>query len=526
MEANREVGIIGAGLSGLCACKHLMQHGFKPTVMEARGYVGGIWRHTCSITQLQTTSDAYQFSDFAWPHGTPPYPHHQKVIDYLDSYANHFHIKDRILFNCKVVAVKCTLKEGVSFMQKGLVWGSKGCAFADINHNSRHSKVWHVLVERRDSELDDMVKYDWLQFDFLVLCMGRYGDPSYPTFPLNRGPDMFSGKVLHAMEYTMLDNASAARMLKGKRVVVVGYMKSAIDITMEAAASNQGHPCHLIFRTTNWVTIDKSMFGKFVSLFYSTRFAELMHHKPCQGWLFSLLSICLSPLKWLSSKIIELYLLWHLPILKYGLMPKHSFSEHFSACKAFLVPDEFFPRVEKGEILLHKTSEWSFCKDGVVLHDGTFVPADIVILATGFDSHTKIMSLLPFEYSSLLLDPCGVIPLYRGTIHPQIPHLAILGYQLKSSYVLASEMSARWLAHFLEGRFSLPSVLDMEKDAQEWINHQSAVSPFFREKVCNASAPIWHCDQMCRDIGWNPRRKKSLFQELFSSYSNLDYKDP
>ncbi|MCO5553581.1 hypothetical protein L7F22_007104 [Adiantum nelumboides] len=498
MEANREVGIIGAGLSGLCACKHLMQHGFKPTVMEARGYVGGIWRHTCSITQLQTTSDGYQFSDFAWPHGTPPYPHHQKVIDYLDSYANHFHIKDRILFNCKVVAVKCTLKEGASFMQKG-------------------KSICHTNTR---------LCLQWLQFDFLVLCMGRYGDPSYPTFPLNRGPDMFSGKVLHAMEYTMLDNASAARMLKRKRVVVVGYMKSAIDITMEATASSQGHPCHLIFRTTNWVTIDKSIFGKFVSLFYSTRFAELMHHKPCQGWLFSLLSICLSPLKWLSSKIIELYLLWHLPILKYGLMPKHSFSEHFSACKAFLVPDEFFPRVEKGEILLHKTSEWSFCKDGVVLHDGTFVPADIVILATGFDSHTKIMSLLPFEYSSLLLDPCGVIPLYRGTIHPQIPHLAILGYQLKSSYVLASEMSARWLAHFLEGRFSLPSVLDMEKDAQEWINHQSAVSPFFREKVCNASAPIWHCDQMCRDIGWNPRRKKSLFQELFSSYSNLDYKDP
>ncbi|KAI5074336.1 hypothetical protein GOP47_0010297 [Adiantum capillus-veneris] len=500
-----------------------MHHGFTPTLMEAGDSLGGIWRRTCSITKLQSTSARYQFSDFPWPNGTPPHPHHQQVLDYFDSYAAHFHIKDKILFNCKVVEIKCTQVQGPS-----MLWGGKGSAFANINGN-RENKVWDVRVERRDFQLDDKVHHEWLQFDFLVLCVGRYGDPSYPTFPLNRGPDSFSGKVMHAMEYAMLDNASAQQMLKGKRVIVVGYMKSAIDITMEATTANQGaqgHPCHLIFRTTNWITVDRNLFGKFLSLFYLTHFAELMHPKPGQGWLLSILSVCLCPLKWLSSKVIELYLLWHLPLLKYGLVPKHSFWTHASACKTFLVPDEFFPRVEEGEIVLHKTGEWSFCKDGVVLHDGTFVPADVVILGTGFDSHKKILSLLPIEYSSLLLDPSGVIPLYRGTIHPRIPHLAILGYQLKSSYMLASEMSARWLAHFLQGSFSLPSVLDMEKNAQQWIRHMSAVSPFFHQKVCNASAPIWHCDEMCRDFGWNPWRKTSWFQELFSPYSNLDYKEP
>ncbi|KAI5057234.1 hypothetical protein GOP47_0027249 [Adiantum capillus-veneris] len=493
----REVGIIGAGMTGLCACKHLLQHGFKPTVLEARDCVGGIWRYTCSITKLQTSRDGYQFSDFLWP-------------------------QDRILFNCKVVEIK-SMKMNEAPMQSGL-WGSNGTAFDDASER----KVWQVLVHRRKSPVDDEVHEEWLQFDFLVICVGRFGDrPKYPEFPPDGGPEFFSGKVLHSMEYGMMDNQAARQMLTGKRVVSVGFMKSAIEIALEASMENQGplgHPCHLIYRTSNWVFVNKKFFGKLVSLFFFTRFSELMNRKPGQGWLLDILSTCLSPLKWACSKFIELYLLLHLPLQRYGLVPKHSFSKHAYSCKSYLLPDEFFPSVDKGEIILHKTSQWNFRKDGIVLHDGTFIPADIVILGTGYDSHKKLLSMVPDEYSSSLLDPSGVVPLYRGTIHPRIPHMAILGYQLKFSHIHSSEMSARWLAYFLKGRVCVPNVMEMEKDAQEWIKHMRSVSPF-PHQACLGSAGIWHSDEMCRDMGWNPWRKKGLYQEFFSPYSNMDYKD-
>lgn len=38
----------------------------------------------------------------------------------------------------------------------------------------------------------------------------------------------------------MLDNEDARKLISGKQVVVVGYMKSAIDISMEASDANQG----------------------------------------------------------------------------------------------------------------------------------------------------------------------------------------------------------------------------------------------------------------------------------------------
>eukprot|EP00250_Pteridium_aquilinum_P024562 c29251_g1_i1 orf=230-1819(-) len=522
-RTGKEVGIIGAGMTGLCACKHLMQHGFNPTVIEARDCIRGIWRRTASITKLQTSRDGYQYSDFLWPPGTPLNPHNEQVVDYLNSYANHFHMKDRILFNCEVMEIQSCLT--LADATTGL-WGGNGGSFADANGDT---KVWQVLIKRRKSQLDaDEVEEEWLHFDFLVICVGRYGDcPKYPAFPPGGGLDVFSGKVLHAMEYGMLDNEAARQLLSGKRVIVVGYMKSAIDITMEASNANQGiqgHPCHLIFRTTNWLFVNKKFFAKLVSLFCFTRFSELMNHKPGQVWFLNMLSVCLSPLRWACSKITELYLLHHVPLRRYGLVPNHSFFQHASSCKLFVLPDDFFPRVEKNQILLHKTSEWSFCKDGVILHDGTFLPADVVILGTGYDSHKKLLSLLPKQYAPSFLDPSGVIPLYRGSIHPRIPHLAILGYQLMFSHLQSSEMSARWLAHLLMGRVSLPSVVDMEKNAQDWIKHVRSVSPF-RQQACLGAAGIWHSDGMCRDMGWNPWRKKSLLQEFFSPYSNMDYKD-
>ncbi|MCO5600273.1 hypothetical protein L7F22_054383 [Adiantum nelumboides] len=232
--SQREVGIIGAGMTGLCACKHLMQHGFKPTVLEARGFVGGIWRSTCSITKLQTSRDGYQFSDFLWPEGTPLNPHNEQVVEYLESYANHFLVKDRILFNCKVVEIKSNELDA-DRVQSDL-WGSNGTAFANVSDK----KVWQVLVQRRKSPLEDEVHEEWLQFDFLVICGGRFGDcPKYPEFPPDGGPQCFSGKVLHSMEYGMMDNVASRKMLTGKRVVVVGFMKSAIEIVLEASTANQ-----------------------------------------------------------------------------------------------------------------------------------------------------------------------------------------------------------------------------------------------------------------------------------------------
>lgn len=74
-----------------------------------------------------------------------------------------------------------------------------------------------------------------------MICTGKYGDvPKIPDFPHNKGPEVFGGKVLHTMDYSKLEKEEATQLLQGKKVVVIGYKKSAIDFAVECAESNQG----------------------------------------------------------------------------------------------------------------------------------------------------------------------------------------------------------------------------------------------------------------------------------------------
>lgn len=513
------VCIVGAGMTGICACKYLLQHGMEPIVLEAQPGVGGVWRHTFASTKLQTPRDAYQFSDYTWPSGTPDYPSHTHVMDYLESYARKFHVLERIRFNCKVVEIRQIRDGGLDLSE---------AAFKEEKKKLSH---WAVRIQTGSPETKPSQASDdgteWFYFDFLVLCIGRYGDiPKLPTYPPSKGPELFQGKVLHSMEYAMLDDTAATELLKDKRVVVVGMMKSALDVAMEASNANQGihgHPCTVIFRTPHWMLPHHKPFGLPLSYLYSTRLSELMIPKPDQGLLLSVISTLLTPARWAVSKFVELYLLFNLPLREFGLIPNQTFFEQFASCQVPLLPDAFFQRVQDGHINLQRATDWSFSKKGVVLADGTNIEADVIILGTGYEGEKKLRALLQRECGELQ-EPGNIIPLYRGIIHPRIPHLAIMGFHENLSNLHSSEMGARWLAHLLSQKITLPSIDKMENVAQKWIEYMKNSTPFY-QKSCIGAVSIWHSDQVCHDLGWNSRRKRNFLEEFLAPYSNMDYKD-
>jgi hypothetical protein len=216
------VCVIGAGVSGLTACKALADFGIPHTCFEASDEVGGNWY----FENPNGTSSAYRslhidiskpsisFRDFPMPERYPDYPHHTHIFEWLRDYADAFALRDRVRFNTRVQRA-----------ERGAAGG------------------WQITLE--DGEQHD--------FDALLVCNGHHWDPRYPDFP-----GSFDGPTIHSHDYI---DPSTPLDLYGKRVLVVGIGNSAVDIVSELGRKTVSDTVFLSTRSGAWV-VPKYIFGK------------------------------------------------------------------------------------------------------------------------------------------------------------------------------------------------------------------------------------------------------------------------
>lgn len=514
----KRVAIIGAGISGLLACKYISEKGFNPIVFEAKSGVGGVWTQTVESTRLQTPRDAYQFSDFPWPSSVKDgFPNHNLVLEYLESFSRHFELLKYIRFHSEVLSIEFDGPSEEEMLAWDL-WGGTGEPFSPKG-------LWNIMVRNTQTQSTEV-----FQVEFVVLCIGRFSTlPNIPDFPPNRGPEVFDGKVIHSMDYSAMDDAAAAEFVKGKRVTVVGLQRSALDVASECAVVNGlKQPCTLLYKTEHWNVPDYLPWGVPLEYLYCNRFAELMVHKPGEGFLLYLLAALLSPVRWVFSKFVESYIKWKFPLKKYNMIPEHSFHQEISSCLISTIPDNFFDKVEEGSIILKKSPAFSFCKNGVLIEGETApLETDLVILGTGYKSDVKLKNIFTSStfQNYIMGKSTSTIHLYRECIHPRIPQLAVIGYSESLSNVYTSEMRCQWLAQLLDGRFKLPSIKVMEDDTLKWEKYMKKYSGPYYRRSCLGVVQIWYNDLLCKDMGCNPRRKKGLLAEIFEPYGSTDYQN-
>lgn len=193
----RKVCIVGAGSSGIAACKTLHERGIPYDCFELGSGIGGMWRYqndnglssAYKSLHINTSRDTMAYSDYPLPRDWPPFPDHGKVLQYFESYVDHFGFRDTITFRTKV--------EQVTSVGNG---------------------DWDVTVvgpngERRTN-----------RYGAVLVANGHHWNPRLPSFP-----GQFHGKQLHSHDYR------EPSMFVGKRVLVVGFGNSSCDIACESS---------------------------------------------------------------------------------------------------------------------------------------------------------------------------------------------------------------------------------------------------------------------------------------------------
>lgn len=109
-----DVCIIGAGWSGLLACKYALANGLSAVVLEKRPSLGGVWQYspdpgivtTMASTVTSSSATLTEASDFYMPPSAGNFLHHTDVLDYLNAYAERFDLQRHIRYGRAVTETR------------------------------------------------------------------------------------------------------------------------------------------------------------------------------------------------------------------------------------------------------------------------------------------------------------------------------------------------------------------------------------------------------------------------------------
>ncbi|AIY00013.1 flavin-containing monooxygenase [Arthrobacter sp. PAMC 25486] len=267
----------------------------------------------------------------------------------------------------------------------------------------------------------------------VLVANGHHWDPKWPEPAY---PGTFDGEQIHAHNYNSGDQ------LEGRDVVVVGAGNSAMDIAVEG--SFRAKSVALSIRHGQWV-LRKSLLGK-----PSDQVA-------LPGWM---------PW-WVTGLRLRIGALTSGSLRRYGLpTPPHKPGQSHP-----VQSDQIRTRIAAGKIAVHPGIE-RFDGDSVVFLDGSRAPADLIVWATGY----KVS--FPFLDPALVSAANNDLPLWKRTVHPELPGLFFIGLAQPVGAVMpVAEAQSAWVAEMLTGRYALPAGAEIR--AQLTRDHERNKKQFY-----------------------------------------------
>ena len=484
MTAHPRVAIVGAGISGLAHADVLTRCGFSVVLFERATRVGGVWACSYPEVSLQNTWWGYHVSSFPWPFVPDEHPTGAQILRYLDAFvaARGFDVR----LEHEVVSAREANEGG-----------------------------WTLRVQGPAGERTE-------HFDHLVVSVGQYTEGKH-RLQLD-GESAFAGVVM-----TERDIGDLARFDR-KRVVVVGFGKSALD--MATLAAPRAASVHHVFRTPRW-TLPRMIFGVHYTTLLFNRFGSVMMTSwahPTRGERFlhrrnGFVGSFWRALEGLFTRIARREARGHGAAGDARLaavIPEHSLLPDLRSAAALASPG-YYRHVGAGTIEPRRAEIVSLSRDGVRLSSGAEIPADILVLSVG--SRTPQFPFLDAPTRALLESEDDGVQLYRHVLHPHLPRLGFAGFNHGFMHVPAAEIGALWLAALWRGELTLPPAEQMERDVEHVRAWKRANIHFEPSRACAVNTRFQqYLDIMLADLGQSPyRRLPNVVAEIFAPYRPADY---
>jgi len=485
IKKGSRIAVIGAGISGIAAANILKKNGFVPVVFEKSEKIGGVWASAYPGVHLQNIYTQYRLSDFDWSFKPDLHPTGEQIMRYLTEAVRHLKLDIRLRH--EVLEMKET------------------------------GAGWLVRYRNKDGIHEE-------SFDCAILAAGQYTDgKNIPSFP---DQEQFRGKIITERDVTSLD------IFDGKRVVVVGYGKSALD--MATLAAERSAHVHHVFRTPAWL-IPEWILGAHFTYALFTRFGNIMmtswaQPQAMERFLHKQLSFVISGF-W---NFIQSIVLFQLRRNGKGrdqaakdrlnvLIPEHKILMDFRSSGA-LGPENYYPLVADGKILPYHAEIECFSHDSVQLKNGMVIACDVVVLSVGY--LTPAFPFLPERYRALLEAENDGPQLYRHLLHPRVPRLAFAGFNHGYMHMPTVEIGTQWLCAYLRGELELPSVEEMERSIENVRDWKRENIKFENARSCAVSTRFQqYIDILLKELEVSPYRKlPNVFAEVFNRYEASDYR--
>jgi cation diffusion facilitator CzcD-associated flavoprotein CzcO len=314
----------------------------------------------------------------------------------------------------------------------------------------------------------------------LLTACGQLSVPKLPDLP---GRDTFAGPAFHTARWR--DDVE----LRGRRVAVVGTGCSAIQVV----PAIQPEVAHLdVYQRSPGWTIPRGDFA------YSDRAKRLFERHPALQRLDRYANFAFHELgaaamtrhRWLlppfrAAGRRQITKAISDPVLRAKVTPRDEIG-----CKRIMLTDEWYPTLTKPNVGLVTDRIAEVTATGIRTQDGVERPADVLVLATGFETHGFVAPMeITGEDGRSLADEWADVPrAYLGVTVPRFPNMFLLygpntnGGTGSVIFVIESAMN-----HVLAALEELDRA-----DAQRIEVSRRAAEAFDRELRAALAGTVWH----------------------------------